>query len=217
MKHVDISFGLLFTLLALAFVLCAFCAASETGLLSLNRYRLRHLAKSDPRAKRISHLLAKPDRLLGAILIGNTFATAVGSSISNEIAGKLWGEIGIWLSPIIFTLLLLVIAEVTPKTLAAIKPEQTSKFVSYPLQIMLWILYPLIWLTTILSNAFLRLFGVHVGSLKSESLNREELRTVVNEASGLIPAGIKKCCSHFRFRKSQGRSDYGPRNEVIGP
>lgn len=208
--------GLLITLI-FSFALCAFCAASETGLMSLNRYRLRHLAKTDPRARRITKLLTKPDRLLGVILIGNTFATALGSSISNEFAGKAWGEMGIWLSPIFFTLTLLVIAEITPKTLAALKPEGTSYFVSLPLQFMLWLLYPVVWFTTTLSNALLKLFGIHANAKTTDSLNIEELRTVVNEASGLISGRHQTMLlSILDLEKVRVDHIMVPRNEVFG-
>lgn len=185
--------------------------------MALNRYRLKHLAKTEPSAKRILKLLAQPDRLLGGILIGNIFATAVGSSISNEIAGRAFGEIGILLSPIIFTLVLLVTAEVTPKTLAALKPEGTAKFVALPLQILLWILYPLVWITTKLSNAFLRLFGIRNTPRMTDFLNSEELRTVVNEAAGLIPLSHQTMLLRI-LDLEKVRVDHimVPRNEVIG-
>jgi Mg2+/Co2+ transporter CorB len=207
----------LYLLLALSFVLCAFCAASETGLLSLNRYRLRHLAKTDPRARRISKLLTQPDRLLGVILIGNTFATAMGSSIANELAGRAWGEIGIWVSPFIFTLALLVIAEATPKTLAALKPDSTANFVSLPLQFVLVLLYPLVWVTTTLSNALLRMFGVKHNEKPIDSLNTEELRTIVNEAAGLIPSRHQTMLlSILDLEKVRVDHIMIPRNEVVG-
>ncbi len=185
--------------------------------MSLNRYRLRHLAKTDSRARRITKLLTKPDRLLGVILIGNTFATALGSSIANELAGKAWGEIGLWLSPLIFTITLLVIAEITPKTLAALKPEGISYFVSLPLQFMLWLLYPVVWFCTTLSNALLRLFGVRASTHTTDSLNMEELRTVVNEATGLISDRHQTMLlSILDLEKVRVDNIMVPRNEVVG-
>lgn len=219
MNHMIISVGYstLFFVLALAFLLCGFCAASETGLMSLNRYRLKHLAKTDPKAQRIMKLLEQPDRLLGVILIGNTFATAVGSSISNEIAGKAFGEIGVLLSPLIFTLVLLVLAESTPKTLAALKPEATAKFVSFPLQIMLWLLYPLVFLTTLCSNTLLRIFGIKITSKTLDTLTTEEFRTVVNEASGVIPTRHQNMLlSILDLEKVRVDHIMVPRNEVVG-
>jgi len=185
--------------------------------MSINRYRLRHLAKTDPRARRVSQLLLQPDRLLGVILIGNTFSTAMGSSIANELAGRFWGEIGIWVSPFIFTLALLVIAEATPKTLAALKPETIANFVSLPLQLILWLFYPLVWVTTTLSNALLKLFGVKHGIKNMDSLNTEELRTVVHEATGLIPSHHQTMLlSILDLEKVRVDHIMVPRNEVIG-
>ena len=118
MNSIDLSDELLFSLLVFAVLLCAFCAASETGILSLNRFRLKHLVKTEPYARRITKLLQHPDRLLGVILIGSTFATAISASIANQIAEHFWGELGVIISPIIVTLFLLVFAEVMPKTVA---------------------------------------------------------------------------------------------------
>lgn len=217
MNHIEFGEGLLYTLLVISFILCGFCAASETGLMALNRYRLRHLAKTDVRAKRITKLLSHPDRLLGAILIGSIFGTALGSSIFNELAGKYFGHVGVFLSPLLFTLILLILAESTPKTLAALKPEATAKFVSRPLQIMLWMLYPMVLGITLVSNGLLRLFGVHINSKVIDSLNTEELRTVVNEASGLIPTRHQKMLlSILDLEKVRVDHIMVPRNEVIG-
>jgi Mg2+/Co2+ transporter CorB len=205
-------------LLLLSFIVCAFCSASETGLLSLNRYRLKHLAKTDPKARQITQLLAHPDRLLGAILIGNTLAVTVGGSIANQLAERQWGEIGIIIAPVLLTLLLLIFAEVTPKTLAALKPEATGRFVAWPLKIMLSVLYPLVWLTSSSSNLLLKLFGIKVTDKTAlDALTREELRTVVNEASGLIPGRHQTMLlSILDLEKVRVDHIMIPRNEVVG-
>jgi Mg2+/Co2+ transporter CorB len=104
-----------------------------------------------------------------------------------------------------------------PKTLAALKPDSTANFVSIPLQWMLWFLYPLVWLASTLSNALLRLFGVRVTSKTLDSLNTEELRTVVHEASGLIPAHHQAMLlSILDMEKVRVDHIMIPRNEVIG-
>lgn len=213
----SISETLLLAVLVFSFLLAAFCAASEIGILSLNRYRLRHLAKTDKRARRINSLLSQPDRLLGAILIGNTFATALGSSVSNDLAGRSFGQIGIVLSPFIFTIVLLIFAESAPKTVAALKPEATSFFVSRPLQIMLWIFYPIVIFITTLSNALLRLFGLRPGVRASDALSTEEFRTVLNEAGGLIPRRHQSMLlSILDLEKVRVDHIMVPRNEVVG-
>ena len=217
MKTIELSDGLLLTLLILAFLLCAFCAASETGIMALNRYRLKHLAKTENYARRLIKLLAHPDRLLGVILIGNTFATAIAASIANQIADHLLGEIGIIIAPMVVTLLLLVFAEVMPKTVAAIKPEKTARFVCYPLQIMLWILYPLVWLASSFSSAVLKLFGIHTKAKTVDPVTREELRTIVHEASGYIPGQHQSMLlSILDLERLRVEHIMIPRNEVVG-
>lgn len=207
----------LLSILLFSFFLCAFCAGAETGLMSLNRYRLKHLTKTDPKAQRISRLLAHPDRLLGVILIGSTFATAIGASVANQLAERAWGEMGIFIGPILLTLAFLIFAEVMPKTLAAIKPEATSRFVSPLLQIMLVCLYPLVWMASTVSNAILRMFGVMVSARSADSLTSEELRTVVNEASGLIPSRHQTMLlSILDLEKVRVDHIMVPRNEVVG-
>ena len=146
--HAPISVNVLLAWLLIAVILCAFCSASETGMMSINRYRLKHLAKTDKNAQRISRLLLRPDKLIGAILLANTFGTTVASSLANEIMGRYLGESAVFLSPVILTIFLLIFAEIMPKTLAALKPEVITRFVSLPLQWMLRLLYPLIWITS---------------------------------------------------------------------
>lgn len=217
MRNIELSDGLLITILFLAILLCAFCAASETGIMALNRYRLKHLAKTEAYAQRITKLLAHPDRLLGVILIGNTFATAITASVANQMADHLLGEIGIIIAPIIVTLFLLVFAEVMPKTVAAIKPEGTARFVSYPLQWMLWILYPLVWLASTASNSMLKLFGIHTRLKTIEPITQEELRTIVNEAAGYIPSRHQSMLlSILDLEKIRVEHIMIPRNDVVG-
>jgi Mg2+/Co2+ transporter CorB len=217
LKTFELSDGLLLALLMFAVLLCAFCAASETGIMTLNRYRLKHLAKTENYARRITKLLAYPDRLLGVILIGNTFATAISASIANQIADHLLGEIGIIIAPMVVTLFLLVFAEVMPKTVAALKPEGTARFVCYPLQAMLWILYPLVWLASSFSNAILRLFGIHARAKSVDPVTREELRTIVHEASGYIPGRHQSMLlSILDLERVRVEHIMIPRNEVVG-
>jgi Mg2+/Co2+ transporter CorB len=185
--------------------------------MALNRYRLKHLAKTEKFARRVMKLLSKPDRLLGVILIGNTFATAIAASIANQYAEHHWGEIGIILAPIIVTLILLVFAEVMPKTVAAIKPEATARFVSMPLQIMQVVLYPLVLLASSVSSAILRLFGLRVSNRINDHVSGEELRTIVHESSGLIPSSHQNMLlSILDLEKIRVEHIMVPRNEVIG-
>ncbi len=219
MNTISLSDDLILILsLLFGFLLCAFCAASETGIMSLNRYRLKHLAKTEPFARRISKLLQSPDRLLGVILIGNTFSTALSASIANQLAENAWGEIGVFIAPFIVTLFLLVFAELMPKTIAAIKPENTARFVSLPLQIMLWALYPLVWVTSTFSSTLLRICGLKATATHTTaSVTSEELRTIVNEASGFIPSRHQSMLlSILDLEKVRVEHIMIPRNEVVG-
>jgi len=216
-QQLSLSDEFLLSLLLLACLLCAFCAASETGMMALNRYRLKHLAKTESYARRISKLLKHPDRLLGVILIGNTFATAISASIANQIAEHVWGDIGILIAPVLVTLFLLVFAEVMPKTVAATKPLETARFVSLPLEFMLKLLYPLVWLASSFSTTLLRLFGIRVSSNQQDSISSEELRTIVNEASSFIPSRHQAMLlSILDLEKIRVEHIMIPRNEVVG-
>lgn len=217
MNHIELSDELLFSFLVFAVLLCAFCAASETGILSLNRFRLKHLAKTEKYARRITKLLQHPDRLLGVILIGNTFATAISATVANQIAEHIWGHIGVILSPIVVTLFLLVFAEVMPKTVAALRPEQTSRFVSLPLQIMQWALYPLVWAAAAVSSTILGLFGLKTSTKSTEAVTLDELRTIVNEAGSFIPRNHQTMLlSILDLENVRVEHIMIPRNEVVG-
>ncbi len=165
-------------------LLAAFFALAETSMMAINRYRLRHLSRTGHRtARRIQKLLERPDRLLGVILIGSTFANIFASSIATLIAVRLFGDVGIIFAAILLTFLMLIFSEIAPKTLAALYPQRVAFLVSLPLTLFLWIIYPIVWVANSLANAFLFLFGVRVkGHHFSERLNREELRTVVHES-----------------------------------
>lgn len=157
-------------------------------MMSLNRYRLRHLVKSGHRsARKANSLLERPDRLIGLILIGNNFVNILASAIATVIAVRLWGDAGIAIATAGLTLVILIFAEVSPKTMAALHPEKIAFPASYILQPMLKIAYPLVWIINGITNGFLRLFGVNVNDAGNEHLSTEELRTIVHEAGSLLP------------------------------
>ncbi|MFZ2322012.1 MAG: CNNM domain-containing protein, partial [Pseudomonas sp.] len=182
--HPGFLIGLLIFLLACS----AFFSSAETGILSLNRYRLRHLAKEGHRgAKRVSALLSRPDRLLGAILIGNNFVNILASAIATVLAIQLWGDAGIAIATVGLTLLLLIFGEITPKTLAALRPEAVAYPLSLPLSVVLKLFYPLVLLLGWISNGLLRLLGIDPTSKRNDSLTTEELRSVVRESEHALP------------------------------
>ena len=188
--NAELPLGLLFGLLALLIACSAFFSGSETGMMSINRYRLSHKAKQgDKTAIRISKLLQRPDRLLGVILIGNNFVNNFSAAIATVIAIHFLGEsLGPLVATFVLTLVVLIFGEVTPKTVAALHPEQFAKPASYALTPLLKILYPLVWIVNLIGNFFLKLLGVRPDQHKQDNLTSDELRTVVNEAGNLIPS-----------------------------
>ena len=184
----DITTGTLFTLLFILIVLSAFFSSSETGLMSLNRYRLKHLAKKGIRgAKLAQELLNRPDRLLGLILLGNNFVNILASALATIIALRLLGETGIAIATGLLTFVVLIFAEVAPKTLAALHPERIAFPAAYIYTPLLKILYPLVFIINTIANGLLTLIGVKTDEVKHEDLSTEELRSVVTETSKLIP------------------------------
>jgi len=157
-------------------------------MMSLNRYRLRHLAKNGHRgAARANKLLQRPDQLIGVILIGNNFVNIFASSIATIIAIRYWGNAGIAIATTLLTIVILIFAEVTPKTLAANYPEKIAFPASFALIPLLKISYPFVWVVNLLSNSLLRVFGIHENGPVSDHLSREELRTLVHESGARLP------------------------------
>lgn len=157
--------------------------------MTLNRYRLQHLVKKHHRgAIKAQRLLQRPDRLIGLILLGNNFVNILASSIATVIAIRLGGESAIAIGAGILTLAILIFSEVTPKTLAAVKPELLA-FSSVWLYIPLMkIFYPIVWIVNLFCNLLLRIFGIHVSKGQQESINKEELKSIVSEADSLMPS-----------------------------
>jgi Mg2+/Co2+ transporter CorB len=180
----DPSLGALFGAILLLVILSAYFSGSETAMMALNRYRLKHLAnEGHGGARRASRLLERPDRLLGVILIGNNFVNFSAASIATVIALKMFGDRGVALAPVVCTLVFLVFAEVAPKTISAAYPEKIALPSSYVLDILLWILYPLVWLVNGFTNSLLWLIGLRHDETTEDNLTPEELRTVVYEGS----------------------------------
>lgn len=174
-------------ILGFLLVSAAFFSCAETALMSVNRYRLRHLARmKKPYAMRLVNLLKRPDRLLGAVLIGNTFANMIAASLATIIANHFWGELGGILTAVVLTVIVLIFAEIAPKTLAALYPDQVSRLVAYPIDFILRILYPAVWAANAISNNLLKMFGMRVLPATHEALSREELRSIVRDTAGKI-------------------------------
>ena len=158
-------------------------------MMSLNRYRLRHLARTNHAgAKRASKLLETPDKLIGVILIGNNFVNFLAASIATSIAIAVFGDPSPILTAVVLTLVVLIFAEVTPKTIAALYPEKVAYPSSLLLALLLKLLYPVVWIVNVVSNALVRLLGFSSEASGNENqLTPDELRTVVYESGGRIP------------------------------
>lgn len=160
---------------------------AETAMMSINRYRLRHLVRQNNRqAKRVSQLLEHPDRLLGVILVGNCFATILASAIATLLAEQTWGSRGVVITTIVLTLVILIFSEIAPKTFAASYPQKTSLSFSFILTWLLKLFYPIVWLLNLFVIAIFKLFGIKIEKNIIEHLTHEELRTVVHEAGGRL-------------------------------
>ncbi|MEQ6918625.1 HlyC/CorC family transporter [Halomonas aquatica] len=215
----DFPLGLLFGLLFLLVCLSALFSSSETGMMSINRYRLSHQASSgDSRAQRVLRLLSRPDRLIGVILIGNNFVNNLAASIATIIAIHFFGDVtGPAVATALLTITILIFAEVTPKTYAAIKPERIAYPASLALEPLLKLLYPLVWLVNAISNGLLRLLGVKSIDGGADNLTRDELRTVVHEAGTLIPRRHQSMLLSILDLENVTVNDIMvPRHEVVG-
>ena len=214
----DIPLAGLFGLLALLLMLSAFFSGSETALMSLNRYQLRHKAREGHRgAKLAEQLLKRPDRLIGLILLGNNLVNFSAAALVTLTARDLGGEPGVAIGTGIFTLIVIIFSEAAPKTLAALNPERLAfpaAMIYYPL---LKITYPIVWLTNAASNGVLYVFGVRDKGNDLRSLTREELRTVVHEASTLISSRYRHMLlSILDLEKVTVDDVMVPHNEIVG-
>jgi Mg2+/Co2+ transporter CorB len=184
----DVPLGLLFGLLIVLLLLSAFFSSTETALMSLNRYRLRHRARAGNHAARLTEkLLQQPDRLIGLILLGNNAVNLAAAALVTVISIRLGGEAAIFAGTMILTVIVLIFAEVTPKTIAARFPSKIAlpaALIYYPL---LKVAYPLVWIISFLANTLLRAIGLGSDRDHDHALSEAELRTLVTESASLMP------------------------------
>ena len=215
----DTPLSVLFTALLFLILLSAFFSGSETGLMTLNRYRLRHLAdKQHPGAMRAQKLLQRQDRLIGLILLGNNFVNVLASILMTLITLRIYNDTGLlFAAGLVLTIVILLFAEVTPKTLAALHPERVAfpaAFVYTPLLKLLW---PVVWVVNGIANGLLKLIGVSPEDGTSDALTTEELRTVVTEAGAMIPKRHQSMLLNLMdLEKVTVEDIMVPRNEVTG-
>ena len=217
MEH--ISTQILFIALGILILISAYFSGSETGMMSLNRYRLRHLEKEKHKgAKRVSKLLNRPDRLIGLILIGNNLVNIAAASIATIIGIRFFGDVyGMLVSTVVLTLVILIFAEVTPKTLAALYPEKIAFPSSILLSLLLKILFPLVIVVNWITNGLLMLLGISSEQREQHSLSSEELRTVVNESGALLHEQDQSMLmSILDLEKVSVEDIMIPRSELVG-
>ncbi|MGB1239732.1 MAG: HlyC/CorC family transporter, partial [Pseudomonadales bacterium] len=205
-------------ILCFLIVCSAFFSSSETGLMALNRYRLKHLAKNkNHSAVKASKLLQRPDRLIGVILIGNNFVNILASAIATIVAVRLWGDAGIAIATAGLTIIILIFAEVTPKTLAALHPEKIAFKAVHLLAPLLKLLYPLVFIVNQITNGLLKLLGVDVSATGSDHISTEELRTIVNESGSVLPKGKQSMLlGVLELNEVTVEDIMIPRNEIMG-
>ena len=209
--------GLIGLLVALL-LLSAFFSGSETALMSLNRYQLRHKARQGHRGAIIAdRLLQRPDRLISLILLGNNLVNFSAAALVAVIAFKIGGQPAVALGTLVLTLVVLVFAEAAPKTLAALHPERLAFPAAMIFKPLLKITYPIVWLINLMSNGVLWLFGVRFDDSQLQSLTREELRTIVNEAGSRLSVRYRQMLlSVLDLEKVTVDDVMVPHNEIIG-
>jgi len=212
----EIPTSALFISLVVLIIMSAYFSSSETSMMSLNRYRLRHLAADKNKtALRVEKLLNKPDKLIGLILIGNNLVNILASAIATIIGQRLFGDAGIAIATGVLTLVILIFAEITPKTLAILYPERIAFPSSVLLAPLQKILSPLVWAINGISNGLLRIFGVSVHNHKDNALSSDELRSVVHEAGSMIPEHHQQMLlSILELEKVTVDEIMVPRNEI---
>jgi len=214
----DIPLSILLSILAVLLLLSAFFSGSETALMTLNRYRLQHLVKQKHRGAIKAHeLLKRPDRLIGLILLGNNFVNILASSIATVIAIRIGGDEAIGPAMALMTVIVLLFSEVTPKTLAALRPEMLA-FVSAWIYVpLLKIFYPLVWVVNLMSGLLLRIVGVNPKKAKTETLNKDELKSIVSDAEHLMPARYQNMLLSILDLESATVEDIMThRNDIVG-
>ena len=187
-------------------------------MMSLNRYRLKHLKGTGHRgASRAIRLLQRPDRLIGLILIGNNLVNILASAIATVIAIRLFGDAGIAIATLVLTLVILIFAEITPKTVAALHPERIAFPASWILLPLQKLLMPLVLAINWLTNGILKLLGFSPDDAGDDAVSQEELRTIVTESASMIPSRHRRMLVNILDLEQMTVNDImAPRNEIYG-
>ncbi|WP_428943868.1 HlyC/CorC family transporter [Pantoea sp. FN060301] len=204
--------------LVIMIVVSAYFSGSETGMMTLNRYKLRHLAKNGNRgARRVEKLLRRPDRLISLVLIGNNLVNILASALATIVGMRLYGDAGVAIATGILTFVVLIFAEVLPKTIAALYPEKVafpSSVLLGPLQI---VMMPLVWLLNTITRLLMRMVGIKADGAMNAALSKEELRTIVYESRSLMSRRNQDMLlSVLDLEKVNVDDIMVPRNEIVG-
>lgn len=214
----DISTSSLCLILGVLVICSAYFSATETAMMALNPYRLKHLANEKNRgAMRALNFLQRRDQLIGLILVGNNAVNIAASGVGTIICTRLFGDYGLAVSTVALTLIVLIFGEVTPKTLAALHPERVAFPSTMVLKPLMKVLYPAVWMVNWICNGLLNLLGVRPDQHKGNSLSNEELRTVVHEATLLLPSQHQSMLvGVLDLEKATVEDIMVPRNELVG-
>ncbi|MGV2877719.1 magnesium/cobalt efflux protein [Pantoea vagans] len=214
----NVSTTTLIIILCVMVLVSAWFAGSETGMMTLNRYKLRHQAKNGNRAaRRVEKLLRRPDRLLSLVLIGNNLVNILASALATIVGMRIHGDEGVAIATGILTFVVLVFAEVLPKTVAALYPERVafpSSLLLIPLQ---YIMLPLVWLLNTITRLLMRIAGIRADGAINSALSKEELRTIVYESRSLMSRRNQDMLlSVLDLEKVSVDDIMVPRNEIVG-
>jgi Mg2+/Co2+ transporter CorB len=215
----ELSSEVLGVIVAVLVVMSAYFSGSETAMVALNRYRLRHLVKEGHRgAIRADRLLKRPDRLLGVILIGNNLVNFTAASIATVLGIRLLGDTGVVVAPVVVTIIFLIFSEVAPKTIAAQIPEPIAFRSVYVLGPLLRLFYPGVLFINGFSNMLVKPFlsRTPTEAAAQDALTVDELRTVVNEGAALPEKGQNMLLSILDLENVTVDDIMVPRAEILG-
>lgn len=202
--------------IAFLVLMSAFFSGSETSMMAINRYRLKHLVKEKNKsAKRVSKLLERTDRLLGVILIGNNFTHTLSTALATVVAIRIWSDSAVLAVTVFMTIIMIIFAEVMPKTIAALKPESIAFPSSYLLKPLSKILSPLITLVSFVSNNVTKLIGIDLDNADKDELKPEELRTLL-QTSRVPKRQEEMLMGIFDMDYLSVNDVMIPKNEIIG-
>jgi len=207
----------LFFILFILLLLSAFFSGAETSLMSVNRYKLKHKNKlGDSSANKVNFLISNPEKTLGLILLLNNFVNILASAISTLIAIKIYGEAGIAISVTVLTIIILIFAEVTPKTFAALYADKIAYPVSWILYPLMKIFYPIVILINFISRIILKVFGIKIEKMNQELLTKDEIKLIVKESSHRIPKNHEEMIVNMiDLEKVKVEDAMIPRNELV--